>query len=122
VGAAELRDRIVAVLAEHAAVEPLRPLERRPDGRRRSRPPALRRDLVGELVEEQPAERLGRPRVAGEQRPFHRLGQIGQHEDMAIDVAEERGEPRPLVVGERLRDAGSRQRGAHSGTTSRALQ
>ena len=98
VRAAELCDRVVAVLVEHARVQLLGARDRRaPAGRL----PGLRRaDLVGEFVEEQAAQRLGGSRVPREQRPFHGLGKIDEREDVAIEVGEVRREPRTLVRSE----------------------
>ena len=78
----ELRHRVVAVLAEHLGVETLR--AGKPGGRG---PVLAARDLVEKLVEEQPPHRFRRPRVAGEQRPLDHFGQVGQHEDGAVDVS-----------------------------------
>ncbi len=51
-----------------------------------------RRHVAAELVEEQPAQRLRRSRIAREQRALDRLGQIGQREDRSIGVGEVRRE------------------------------
>jgi hypothetical protein len=71
VRAAELRDRVVAVLVEDLRVELLRALD--PD-RRRAR--GARGNVAGELVEEEAAQRLRRSRVAREERPFTVSGRL----------------------------------------------
>ena len=104
VDTAQLRDRVVPVLDEDALEEPLRP--------GRADAPCGRRPLhgrVGELVEEQPAERLGRARVAREQRALHDLGKVDEREDRGVDVREVGSEPGPLLRGERLGRADAQQ-------------
>ena len=86
--AAELRDRVVSVVVEHLLVQPFG--AGRADGRRGRR--GRVRDLIGELVEEQPPQGLGRSRVAREQRAFDRFRKIDQREDRAVDVGEIRRE------------------------------
>ena len=81
--AAELGDRVVAVLAEDPGVEllgaaqPDRGVERRVAGDV---------EIADELVEEEPAQALRRARVAGEQRALHDLGQVDEREDRAVEV------------------------------------
>jgi hypothetical protein len=99
VDAAELGHRVVAVLAEHALVELVGPAGA--DGRRRR---GLA-DLLQELVEEKAAQRLGRPRVPGEQRPLDHLRQVHEREDGAVEVGEVRGEGGSLLGGEGLHGA-----------------
>ena len=64
---------------------------------------------VEELVEKQPPQRLGRARVAREQRAFHDLRQIAQGEDRRVEIREIGLQRPPLVVGEGVaRDHGRR--------------
>ena len=96
--AAELGDRVVAVLAEHPVVELGGALV------------ALVGGLVGpgsrqsgvELVEVEAAERLGRAGVAGEERSLYGLGQVAQREAAPVEVREPGIEAGCLVRGERL--------------------
>ena len=74
VHAAELRDRVVAVLVEHPLVQPLGARSLPTSARRRR--PRGRATSSEELVEEQPPQRLRRPRVAREQRALDRLRQV----------------------------------------------
>ena len=106
VRAAQLRDRVVAVVAEHPGVEALGTLDRGAGGRRGLRRLGVRPDLVRELVEEQPPQRLARPGIAGEQRPLHRFRQVRQREDVAVEIGEVGRQPGALVRGERLGGAG----------------
>ena len=109
VRAAQLRDRVVAVLVEDLGEELLGSSRRR-----RSRPrPGLARpvasvlrlpDLVGELVQEEPSQRFRRSRVSREERALDGLGQVGQREDVPVEIREVWGEPHTLVGGERLGD------------------
>jgi hypothetical protein len=98
VRAAELGHRVVAVAEEDPLVERPRALALVAlEGARR---PGL--EIAGELVEEEAAQR---PRVAGvarEQRALHRLREVDQGEDGAVEVREVRREPRLLLAGERL--------------------
>src|SRR5205807_3091400 len=88
VHAAELRDGVVAVLDEDAGVELLGPGQA-PRGPTAGRPPVPDRpELAGELVEEQAAQRLRRPRVAGEECALHDLGEVDEGEDRAVEVGE----------------------------------
>ena len=97
VGAAELRDGIVAVLDEDPLVELLclGGADVVGDG------PGL---TVVELVEEQPAQRFLRARVAGEQRAFDDLGQVDDREDRPVDVGEVALENGPFLGRELLDD------------------
>ena len=107
VHAAELRDRVVAVLVEHPLIELVGALECP------RRTPAGACSTVGvELVEEQPAQRLGRPRVAREQRALHRLRQIDQREDRPVEVREVRRD------GARLRPRSDRTTAVISSSSS----
>ena len=101
VDAAELGDRVVAVLEEHPVVELLGPTQAHGgvDGG-----VAADVELVDELVEEQPAQALGRPRVAGEQGPLDDLGQVDQGEHRAVEVREVPAQDVGLVLGEVLGD------------------
>src|SRR5215471_1220964 len=53
-----------------------------------------------ELVEEEPAERLGRARVAGEERALHDLRQAHEREHRAVEVGHIGLEGDLLVAGE----------------------
>ena len=90
--AAELRDRVVAVLVEDALVE----LVGAPDAQRLLGVPFVA-DLIEKLVEEEPAQRLRRARVAGEQRSLHDLRQVAQREHRSIEIREVRRQQAPLV-------------------------
>ena len=94
--AAELRDRVVAVAEEDPLVElgralALGALDRLRLGHR-----------VGELVEEEPAQRPLVARVAREERTLHRLRQVDEPEDGPVEVREVGREPLALLLGERL--------------------
>ena len=91
VGAAELRHRVVPVADEDPLEEPRRPLALAAVPR-----PAARRHRVGELVEEEPPQRAGVARIAGEQRALHRLGQVDEREHRAVEVGDVRREPLAL--------------------------
>ena len=110
VRAAELCDRIVAVLVEHARVELVgaRETDRAAARRRRGT------DLVEKLVQEEPPQRLGRSRVAREQRALDRFRQIGQREDRPIGVGEVRRQRARLGFGEGVLGL---RRNAHSGAS-----
>jgi hypothetical protein len=95
VHAAELGHGVVAVFREHALVEPLRP--RRAHGRR-----GPRRRLLEEFIEEKPAERLGRARVAGEERTLDDFGQVDESKDRSVEIGEVRREGGPLLGSVRL--------------------
>ncbi len=92
---AELGDRVVAVLAEHALVELVG--ARGVEGRRRRRPQG---SCSQELVEEEPAQRLRRARVAREERALDDLGQVDEGEDGPVEIGEVRREGRALVGSE----------------------
>ena len=82
-GAAELRDRVVAVADEDALVELGGPLALGAvEG------PRPRRGVGGELVEVEPPQRALVAGVAGEERALDGLGQIRQREDRPVEVAE----------------------------------
>ena len=96
VRAAELRDRVVAVAEEDPLVElgralALGALDRRHLGHG-----------VGELVEEQAAQRARVARVAREQRALHRLRQVDEAEDRPVEVREVRREALALLLREAL--------------------
>ena len=98
--AAELGDRVVAVLEEHPVVELLGPAQA--DGGVDG-VVAGDVEVADELVEEQPAQALGRAGVAGEERALHHLGQVDQGEHRPVEVGEVPTEDVGLVVGEVLR-------------------
>ncbi len=105
--AAELRDRVVAVADEDALVQLRRALPLRAlDGRHL-------RHRVGELVEEEPPQRAGIARVAGEQRALHRLRQVDEPEHRPVEVREVRREALALLVGERLHREWQALHGGH---------
>ena len=107
VGAAELRDRIVAVLAEHAGVEFIGAL-----GADRACVDRVRgRDLAEEFVEEEAAHRLCGSRIACEERAFDSFGEIGQREDGAVGVGEIGREGAGFVGGECLGCCGGEAHG-----------
>ncbi len=97
VRAAQLGDGVVAVADEDALVE-------------LGRPPALvavpgragGRERVGELVEEEPAQRALVARVAGEQRALDRLGQVYEREHRLVEVRHVLRQTGGLSFGERL--------------------
>src|SRR5688500_11350122 len=95
VRAAELRYRVVAVAEEDPLVELRRPLALALVG-------SARRDVVGELVEVEAAERALIARIAGEKRPFDGFGQAHEREDGPVEVREMGGEARLLLLAERL--------------------
>ena len=68
--------------------------------------------LPEELVEEQPPDRLGRARVAREQRALDGFRKIAQREDGSIGVREVRRERARFVGRERLGDGDG---GSHGG-------
>ena len=55
-----------------------------------------------ELVEEEPSQRLGRPRITGEERALHHLREIDQPEHRQVEIGEESTQDRLLVGGELL--------------------
>ncbi len=95
VGAAELRDRVVAVADEDPLVELRGALAL---GAVEGTAPL---GSVGrELVEVEPPQRALVAGVAGEQRALDGLGQIRQREHRPVEVAEVRFESDPLRLGE----------------------
>jgi hypothetical protein len=90
VRAAQLRDRVVAVLDEDAVVQLLGLGGADLVDRRAGLP------LV-ELVEEEPSQRLLRARVPSEERALHDLGQVDDREDGPVDVGEVAREDRALL-------------------------
>ena len=103
----ELRHRVVAVLDEHLLVELLGPLQ---SDRRVDRRVARDVELADELVEEEPAQALGRSRVAGEERPLDHLGQVDQGEDRLVEIGDVAPEDDLLVRGEALFGVGEHAR------------
>ena len=97
VRAAELGDRVVAVAEEDPLVELGGALALVAVARG-----ACVGQRVGELVEEQPAQRARVARVAGEQRALDRLGQVDQREDGPVEVRDVRRQARALGGGEGL--------------------
>ena len=85
VDAAELGHRVVAVFDEDFLVELLGALQ--PDGRIDG---GVARDveLPDELVEEEPAEALGRSGVAGEERSLDHFGQVDQGKYRLVQVGD----------------------------------
>ena len=94
VDAAELGDGVVTELHEHPVVQLLGPLDA--DARHL----AAFVEVLGELVEEEPAERLRRARIASEQGSLHDLRQVHEREHRTVEVREEPGEDRALILGE----------------------
>ena len=102
--------------ARRRAARPSRRRSRGRSARRASaaRSPSLaldRRRLgnrVGELVEEEPAQRPLVARVAGEERALDRLRQVDEPEHRPVEVREVRREPLALLVGEASRPELSR--------------
>ena len=85
VHAAELSDRVVAVLEEHLLVELLGAFE---TGRGVDRVVAADVQIADELVEEQPAEAFRAPAVTREQRALHHFGQIDESENGTVEIGE----------------------------------
>ena len=83
--AAELGDRIVAVVEEDPFVELLGAFETH---RGIDRLVAADVEVADELVEEQPTERLRAAAVASEQRALDDLGQVHEGEHRAVEVRE----------------------------------
>ena len=96
-GAAHLRDRVVAVADEDTLVQPRGALAL--DAVERS--PALRR-VGGELVQEEAPEGPGVAGITGEERALHGLRQVGEGEDGPVEIGEVRAENRLLLGGEGL--------------------
>ena len=109
VRAPELRHRVVAVLIEDPAVQALGALAARCGARAGC--VASPFDPVGELFEEETADRLGRPRVPCKERALDRFRKVGQDEDRLVQVAEVGGQNGGLPGGEALRD---RERRIHA--------
>ena len=89
---AELRDRVVAVLVEDARVQAFGSFGADAASLRDHRQHSGDRTCSEELVEKQTPQRLGRARVAREERAFDRLWQIRQREDRSVGVGEVRRE------------------------------
>ena len=103
VDAAELGDRVVAVLDEDLLVELLGP--RHADGGV-DRVVAGDVEVADELVEEQPAQALRAAAVAGEQGALDDLGQVDEGEHRTVEVGEVAPQHVGFVGGELLRDVG----------------
>ncbi len=101
VHAAQLGDRVVAVLEEDPVVELLGPTQ--PDGGVDGQV-AADVEIADELVQEQPAQALGRAGVAGEQRSLHHLREVHQREDGPVHAREVPPEDVGLRVTEALPD------------------
>src|SRR5690606_27215346 len=113
VDAAELGDRIVAVLEEHFVVELLRASEahRGVDGL-----VAGDVEVADELVEEQAAQALRAAAVAREQGTLDDLRQVDQGEDRAVEIGEVAPQDVGLFRSELLGDVDS-----HAPSTSEQL-
>ncbi len=99
VDAAELGDRVVAELDEDPLVELLGPPQ--PHGRvDRGVPRDV--EVAEELVEEEAPHALGRPRVAGEERPADDLRQVDEGVDRPVEVRHVVAQHLALVGGEGL--------------------
>ena len=100
-GATELCDGIVTVLAKDPFIQAFGTLE----------PHLILRCLAGhgvsELIKKELTNRLGGPGVASKQCALHHLGQVSEYEHVAVDVAEVRFEEPTLGRREGFRD-GSR--------------
>ena len=94
VGAAELGDGVVAVLRQDPVVERLRPGASDALAGARAAGSVVGRQ---ELVEQQPAQRLRAPRVPGEERALHHLGEPGEREDRPRRVRHVGRDPRLLA-------------------------
>ena len=105
--AAELGDRVVAVLEEHPVVELLGPPEA--DGGVDGGV-AADVEVADELVEEQAPQALGAAGVAGEERALHDLGQVDQGEHRTVEVREVAPEDVGLVGRELLGDVDGHRR------------
>ena len=94
VHAAELGDRVVAVLDEDLLVQCLGPLEA--DGGVDGGV-AADVELAHEFVEEQAAQALVGAGVAGEQRPLHDLGEVDEAEHGLVEIRDVAPQDRGLV-------------------------
>ena len=118
VGAAQLRDRIVAVLVQHLCVELVGAGGAGAFERDGLWAVPYRRwcmaggDVAKKLIQEQPAKRLGRSRIAGKQRAFDGLRQIDEREDRPVGVGEVRREGPNLFGCERVGCEGSGHAGS----------
>jgi hypothetical protein len=101
VDTAQLGDRVVAVVVEDGLVELLGPGEA---DRGVHRLVAGDVQVDDELVEEEPAQALGRAGVAGEERALDHLGEVHEGEDGTVEVGEVPPEDVLLLGGELLRD------------------
>ena len=96
---AELGDRIVAVLEENPIVELLGPGQAY---RGIDAVVAAHVQVAHELVQEQPAQALGRAGITGEQRPLYDFGQVDEREDRSLEVREVAAEDVRLLGGPSL--------------------
>ena len=104
VDAAELGDRVVAVVEEDPLVQLLGPFEA---DRGVDRLVAGDVEVAHELVEEQPSQRLRAAAVAGEQRALHDLGKVDEREHRTVEVREVPAQYVSLVRGEGFGDVHS---------------
>jgi hypothetical protein len=100
VDAPQLPHRVVPVLDEDALEEALRSRDADVPGGGGPLPRQRRR--ARELVEKQPAKRLGGARVAREEGALDDLGKVDEREDRRVDGGEVGGQLRPLLRRERL--------------------
>ena len=96
----ELGDGVVAVLDEHALEELLGSSGPGVAVSSTVAGGGVETSRAQELVEEKPAKRLGRARVAGEESTLHDLGQVDQREHGTIEVGEIGSEGGLLLAGE----------------------
>ena len=97
VGAADLGDRVVAVADEDALVE-----LRGPGALLVVEGAPARRRVGRELLEKEPPDRPGIPRIAGKKRPFDGLRQVDEGEYGPVEVGEVGSEDRSLLGAEFL--------------------
>jgi hypothetical protein len=107
VDAPQLRHRVVPVLDEDALEEALR--SRGADVRGGGGPLSRQRRRARELVEEEPAKRLGGARVAREEGALDDLGKVDERKDRGVDGREVGSQLRPLLRRERLGRADAQQ-------------
>ena len=103
----ELGHRVVAVLDEDLLVELLGPREA--DGGVDGASPVMSRS-PDELVEEQPAQALGRARVPGEEGSLDHFGQVDQGKHRLVEVGDVAPEDGLLVGREPLFGVGEHAR------------
>ncbi len=107
-GAAELSDRVVAVVGEHPLVEPAGATGRLLVGAavRATATGSRGIEVVGELVEQQPPQALRRTGVARVQGALDDLGHVQQREHGSVGVGDVPCQHGALGGGERLDDVG----------------